>query len=742
MPPANATDAVFSFTRAHAWAEAQGMRHDEALGWAWAEEWRARAPVVVRDCLLAGMPGSRSIVRMGVGGLTCEGELPADLSGAEMDEARAAIALWTPRTTSARFAEAIRERFTPEEREAMDEPSFGWGGGWGGHAILGYEEPLRDGIGALVARLEAADEAARSGGADDAEMDWRRGALHVARGISDFIAAHADRAEALAAEADHPDDARHFAEVARTCRHVSRLGARDMREAVQLLWMLHVLDETDSPGRIDQFLYPFLAAERGEDDAQRAASAMPVLDALWGRFVACRSWNVCLGGQTADGRDAANALSFAFLDLQARHCREAPNLSVRLFSGSDPALRRRCTEVIALGAGMPALYNDDTLVPALTDLGIPLEHARNYAMNGCMQVDIQGMSHMGLEDGELNLAKCLELALHEGRSPVTGRQVGPKTAPVASIASLGWLKEQLRLQIEHATRLLTRRANVFQEVIAASAPHLYRSLFLADCTGRGRDMKRGGALYNHGQFLTEGVANTADALAAIQRLVFEERALTLSGLVEALDRDWAGDEPLLQRIRTCAPRFGNDLPEVDALASEVVRWYFDCLNTLTTWRGGRYSGGLCTFTRAPGYGKHLAAGADGRRAGETVADSCGAAPGRDRGGPTALLRSAAHLPQRLATSGFCLNLKLSPSSLRPDDPGSIDRATALFAGYFGLGGQQLQVNVVDAAALRAAQADPQAHAGLIVRVGGFSARFVALERDLQEAIIARTEHGL
>jgi formate C-acetyltransferase len=742
MSPANQAELLFSFSRAHAWAEARGMGHDEALGWAWAEEWRARTPVVVRECLLAGMPGSRSLVRMGVGGLTCDGEPPADLSGAELSEAHATIALWMPRTTGVRFAEAIRDRFTPEEREAMDEPSFGWGGGWGGHAILGYEEPLRDGIVALVARLEAAEEAARSAGADPTELDWRRGTLHVARAIGDFIGAHADLAEALAAEATDPDDARHFAEIAGTCRRVSRSRARDMREAVQLLWMLHVLDETDSPGRIDQYLYPFLAAEPGETDCQRATSAMPVLDALWGRFVACRSWNVCLGGQTADGRDAANTLSFAFLDLQAKHRREAPNLSVRLFAGSDPALRRRCTEVIALGAGMPALYNDDTLVPALTDLGIPLEHARNYAMNGCMQVDIQGMSHMGLEDGELNLAKCLELALHQGRSPVTGSQVGPKTAPLPEITSLEQLKEQLRLQIEHATRLFTRRANIFQEVIAASAPHLYRSLFLADCISRGRDMKRGGTLYNHGQFLTEGVANTADALAAIRMLVFEERSLKLAGLVEALDRDWAGDEPLLQRIRTCAPRFGNDLPEVDALAAEVLGWYFNCLNTLTTWRGGRYSGGLCTFTRAPGYGKHLAAGADGRRAGETVADSCGAAPGRDRVGPTALLRSAARLPQRLATSGFCLNLKLSPSALQPEDAGSIDRATGLFAGYFGLGGQQLQVNVVDADALRAAQADPQAHAGLIVRVGGFSARFVALDRDLQDAIIARTEHGL
>lgn len=718
------------------------MGADEALGYAIAADLTTRQPRVAPDNLLAGMPGSSSLVQLNIGGLCCPNEPPARLLGTPWEaEARQTIALWHPRTTGAQFAQAVDQTFTPQERTTLNEPSIGWGGGWGGHCILGYDRPLREGISGLTTHVQTHLQRASQSGADAATLAWYLGLLHVCSGISSYIANHAKHAQGLATQAADAAARAHYEAIAETCRHIATQGARNFRDAVQLFWFLHVLDDVDSPGRIDQFLYPWYAAI-STDPAQRYAAARPILESLWQNFIACRSWNVCLGGQTADGQDACNELTWLFLDLQAHFKREAPNLSVRIFAGSPPKLMQRCVEVISQGSGLPALYNDEILVPSLTDLGIPIEHARNYALNGCMQVDIQGMSHMGLEDGEVNLAKCLELALHAGKSPISGQQAGLPTLPVSEIADFQTLQAQLQQQIEYCAGLLIRSANLYQATIARTGPHLFRSLFLSGCVEAGRDMKRGGACYNNAQFLTEGLANTGDSLYAISRLVFGERRLTLAQFVQILDANWEGHETLRQQINQQLPRYGNDCDDADAMTVQVLEGYFRYLKTQHAWRGGIYSGGLSVFDRGPRYGQNLAASADGRARGEIVADSCGPARGRDRRGPTAMLKSAAKLPQRLAASGLCLNLKLSPSVFTAVSGAQnpYRKIAALFDTYFQLGGQQLQVNVVDAATLRSAQAHPENFQGLIVRVGGFSARFVDLGREQQDDIIARTEH--
>ena len=729
-------DAYFSFSRAHADAEAEHMGHDEALGYALAAEYSSREPIVTREQLIAGMPGSRSLVCLNIGGLSCAENVPSELQDTQWaTEAEETISLWRPRTTGARFGAEIMREFNDADRLTLEEPSLGWGGGWGGHAVLGYDRVLRDGVGGIAVYVHENMLHAKANHADDATVDWYRALLHVCTGITAVINNHAQRARELAAATIDEDAQEHFLQIAKTCAHVAVNGARNLREAVQLFWFIHILDDTDSPGRIDQFLFPYYTDP---------SSADPILEALWQRLVDCRSWNVCLGGQKSNGSDATNPLTYHILDIQERVNREAPNLSVRLHKGSPPKLMLRCVELISKGTGLPALYNDEALIPALTDIGIPVEHARNYALNGCMQVDIQGLSHMGLEDGEVNLAKCLELALHEGKSPITGRQAGAHTLPLSSINDMTTLQRQLAVQVEHCVDIMTRCSNIFQRVTAETAPHLFRSLFIDPCIERGKDIKRGGPLYNHGQFLTEGLANTGDSLFAINKLVFEEKRFSLTEIVDILDANWEGHESLRTQILTRIPKYGNDCEEPDELTVKTLEHYFRYLRTRSTWRGGMYAGGLSTFNRAPYNGEHLAASADGRVKGETVADSCGPMRGRDQNGPTAMLMSAAKLPHHLAVSGFCLNLKLSPSVFANESDGSspYQKIADLFTAYFRMGGQQLQVNVVDAETLRAAQATPDAYKSLIVRVGGFSARFVNLDKALQNDIIARTEHGV
>ena len=737
---AEAVENIFSFARAHDHAQEIGCGPDEALGRALAADFGTRRPCIDEGELIVGASGSLSLVTLNHRGLLCAEDVPDGLRGTEWEgEARRVIENWTPLTSSSRLALRKKKELSRQDGEALSEPSYGWGGGWGGHCILDYEDVLRSGLGGIRREVERGLEKALSRNAGDDCPDWYRAELAVCAGISDFIAGYAACAEEAALESDDDEVALRLRSIAGVCRRIETEGARTLHEAAQLFLFLHVLDETDSPGRIDQFLYPYYEA-LSDDPAERRRLAWPLLDGIWRKFIGFRTWNVCLAGQTSDGKDAVNELSYLFLDLQERHGREAPNLSVRFFRGSPPELLERCVEVIGKGSGQPALYHDEVIVPALKNLGIPEAHARNYAMNGCAQIDIQGMSHMGLEDGEVSLAKCLELALHQGISPVSGIQAGCRTLPLEDIKDFGTLQDQLYRQIEHATDLYTRVSNLSQKNQAESMPQLFRSLFVKGCVEKGKDLKRGGPLYNHGQFQTEGIANCGDSLFTIKRLVFDEKRLSLAELVAVLDADWEGHEGLRQEVKNRLPKFGNGAAEVDRLTAAALDCYFSYLNTKRTWRGGRYSGGVVVFKRAIRYGKGLAASADGRLAGEPVADSIGPGQGRDRSGPTAVLASVAGLPLGKATCAACLNMKLVPSLFEKKS----DRiaVASLFRTFFELGGQQLQVNVVDRDTLIAAQQDPDRYRGLVVRVGGYSDLFVNLARDQQDDIIARTAHQL
>ena len=557
------------------------------------------------------------------------------------------------------------------------------------------------------------------------------------QGITAFIETYATKADDLAAIDTDAAAKANYGTIASVCHHVSRPGARNIREAAQLFWFLHVLDETDSPGRIDQFFYPYYVMTSA---AERDAEARVVFDELWCKFINNRTWNVCLGGQTPDGGDAVNELSHIFLDLQEKYGREAPNLSVRFFRGSPDSFVTRCSEVIGKGSGQPTMYNDEVLVPALVHLGIPIEDARNYAMNGCAQIDIQGKSHMGLEDGEVSLIKCLELALHRGKSPITGELVGADTLPSDKIDSYVALRDQLYAQIDHAVDLFTDTANLFQEIQAETCSQLFRSLFVDGCIQLGLDLKRGGPRYNHGQFQTEGIANCGNALYTIKKLVFEEGRYGLDELVDILDADWEGDENLHAEVKGVLPKYGNAEDDVDALTAQVLDDYFCSLSRKRTWRGGIYSGGVVVFNRAFQYGKGLAASADGRRSGEPVADSIGPTQGSDQNGPTAMLTSVAKLPFDKATCGACLNLKLVPSLFRNEEGATA--VADLFSTYFALGAQQLQVNVVDRKTLVKAKENPEAAKSLVVRVGGYSDLFINLSPEYQDDIIARTGHTI
>ena len=412
-----------------------------------------------------------------------------------------------------------------------------------------------------------------------------------------------------------------------------------------------------------------------------------------------------------------------------------PNLSLRLHKDSPRGVWVKAIEVIETGVGMPALYNDDVLVPAMMRYDIPAEEARDYAMNGCSQVDIQGRSHMGLEDGEVNLLKCLELTLNNGFNPLRGRQITPKTGD--NFQSFDDLISAYKKQVEYATMRVCRAANIVQKAHAETSPNLFRSLFIDDCTKKGINVKAGGPCYNHGQILTQGIANTADSLVVIKKLVFEEKRISMTELMDAMKNDFP-DEQFRQILINGVPKYGNDDDYVDAFAREIVDYFYTELNKHQTWRGGIYGGGSIVFTRAASFGSNVGATPDGRRARTILADSVGPTRGQDKNGPTAMFKSVAKTPQALAQSTHLLNVKFTPSMLRK----SKEKVIALFKTYFAEGGQQIQVNVVDKETLWKAKSDPDGYRNLVVRVGGFSAYFTQLSHEHQDCIISRTEQEM
>jgi formate C-acetyltransferase len=372
-------------------------------------------------------------------------------------------------------------------------------------------------------------------------------------------------------------------------------------------------------------------------------------------------------------------------------------------------------------------------------MGVPLAEARGYAEVGCVEPQVPGRTNGYYPAGFLNLGKLLSVALHNGTDPVTGEQLGPVDLSFRGFATYDDVVAALDRQLRHVIRLVVIGDNILDDLHAQLAPNPFVSLLVDDCMARGLAFEQGGAVYNYTGPNSVGLANVADALMAIKRLVFEERRVEMDALLAMLDQDFAGNENARLLLLNRAPKYGNDNEEVDkiarALATRILKGFKQYRNP----RGGRYEPGLQSISAHALFRDAVAATPDGRTARMLLADG-GISPsqGRDRRGPTAVIRSAARLDHREASNGTLLNIKLSPQSVAGDS--GLENLVALIRTYFQLGGQHVQFNVIDSAILRDAQQHPEQYGDLVVRVAGFSVLFTTIDRVLQEDIIERTEH--
>jgi trans-4-hydroxy-L-proline dehydratase len=574
-----------------------------------------------------------------------------------------------------------------------------------------------------------------------------------------FAARHADLArEAAATEAD-PARRAELRKIADVCSRVPARAPRDFHEALQSYWFCHLAVITElngwdsfNPGHLDQHLRPFY--ERGlADGSLTREGAREILECFFVKFnnhpappkvgvTAAESGtytdfaNINLGGLLADGSDGSSELSHLLLEVIDDMHLLQPSSNLQLTRKSPETLLKHALRVVRKGYGFPSLFNADAVVAEQLRQGKSLEDARAGGCSGCVEVGAFGKEAYILT-GYFNLPKVLELALHDGVDPRTGRRLGPSTGAPGTLASFDAVFAAFETQMRHALDVKVAGNELIGQMYARLMPAPFLSVLTDDCIRRGRDYNAGGARYNNTYIQGVGIGTLADALAAICTAVFEEKRLSLADLVRATDTDFAGYEALRARLVNRVPKYGNDDDRADSLMRRAFEAFFSAVDGRPCSRGGAYRIQMLPTTCHVYFGSVTGATPDGRRAGLPVSEGISPVQGADRRGPTAVVQSAAKM-DHVRTGGTLLNMKFTPSLLEGE--AGIDTLAHLVRAYFRMDGHHVQFNVVRAGTLREAQAHPAEHRDLIVRVAGYSDYFCDLSSALQDEIIARTEH--
>lgn len=618
-----------------------------------------------------------------------------------------------------------RNRAMTPLQHKLDEARCCWGTG-GGHANPDYEMLLRVGTTGIRERVALFKGIHK-------EKEGFYLSLEVALQTIEILAARYKKiAEKMLPDANEKDAAV-LKRIISAFENVPYNQPRNFFEACQFFWLAYSFIDNDSPGLFDYAMGRYYENDDPDDRYE-------CLKKLWMLFKRVRAWNLCVGGSDEHWNDMSCALTYDVLRV-ARELRiNTPNITMRFHRNSPERAWREAAETIATGIGMPAIYNDECVCVALEAIGIPPSDSHLYCMNGCNQIDIFGKSHMGLEDGEICVAKALEFALFNGVNKKTNEKLGLETGLAEKFETYDELKQAYFKQVEYLLDNAIDISLKTQRIFAVTGPNPWLSLLIQGCIEKGLDYKNRGPYYGHGQILTEGLPDTADSLAAIKHYVYDEKKYTMAQLVDALDKDYEGYDELYKDFSTYH-KFGNDIDDVDEIYAEITDHIYRYAQTKETFRGGVFGMGCSTFERAARYGGALGALPNGKRFNDTtLADSIGPVPGCDVKGPTAVLNSVLKCNQFLATSGNVLQMKFNKSQFNTET--GINTFVALAKTYFRMGGQTLQVNVLSPEELLDAYENPEKHKNLIVRVGGFSDYFVELDRGLQENIIKRSQQEI
>lgn len=592
--------------------------------------------------------------------------------------------------------------------------------------------------------------------------------LIVVEAVRGFAKRYADLAFTMAQGEQNPQRREELLRMHKTLNKVPYGPAESFYEAVQSLWLVHLVLQIESNGhslsygRMDQYLNPYYEKDLAAG-AITEEEATELLTNLWLKTYTInkiRSWshtrfsagsplyqNVTVAGQTTDGRDAVNAMTHQILKSVAQTHLPQPNLTVRYHKGLSDEFMAECLEVVRLGFGMPAFNSDEIIIPSFIEKGVAKEDAYNYSAIGCVEVAVPGKwGYRCTGMSFLNFPKSLLIALNDGVDIQSGQRVCEGVGHFKDMQSF----DEVMAAWDKIIREFTRHSVIIDSccdtVLEKDTADILCSALCDDCIDRGLNLKEGGAVYDFISDLQVGIANLADSLAAIKKLVFEEKRVTPAQLWQALQNNFEGEggEELRLMLENDAPKYGNDDDYVDSLIRQAYDVYLDELSKYHNTRygrgpiGGVYYGGTSSISANVPQGAGTTATPDGRKAGQPLAEGCSPSHGMDKKGPTAVFKTVSKLPTSKITGGVLLNQKVTPQMLSTEE--NRTKLILLLRTFFNrLNGFHVQYNVVSRETLQDAQMHPEKHRDLIVRVAGYSAFFNVLSRQTQDDIIERTE---
>lgn len=627
--------------------------------------------------------------------------------------------------------------------------------------LKGYEERVKD----LKAKLDLTDP-------DSIDKNiFYKAVLIVIEAVHQFAQRYSKLAQELANREKDSKRKAELLEISRICAKVPYEPATSFYEAVQSVWFIQLILQIESNGhslsygRFDQYMYPYYIKDIQEKVITKD-EALELLTCLWIKTLTINKvrsqahtlssagspmyQNVTIGGQTPDKKDAVNELSFIVLQSVAQTRLTQPNLTVRYHKNINKAFFDDCIEVMKLGFGMPALNNDEIIIPSFINWGVKEEDAYNYSAIGCVETAVPGKwGYRCTGMSYINFPRVLLCAMNDGVDLTTGKRFTKGYGYFKDMKSYEELLSAWDKTVREMTRYSVIVENAIDKASERDVPDILCSALTDDCIGRGKTIKEGGAVYDFISGLQVGIANMADSLAAIKKLVFEEKKITPTQLWNAILDDFQSDEnkKIQAMLIDEVPKYGNDIDYVDNLVVEAYDSYLDEIEKYPNTRyhrgpiGGIRYGGTSSISANVGQGMGTMATPDGRNAYEPLAEGCSPAHNADKNGPTAVFKSVAKLPTEKITGGVLLNQKMTPQMLSTEE--NKQKLEMLIRAFFNrLHGYHVQYNIVSRETLIDAQKHPEKHKDLIVRVAGYSAFFNVLSKKTQDDIIGRTEQCL
>ena len=731
---------------------------------------------------------------------------PFEIAEETKAELKEADKYWKGKTTS----ELATSYMAPEAIKAIEHNIFTPGNYFYngvGHVTVKYWEVLETGFEGIMEKAQKELDGCSVGDGNYARKShFLEAVILSCKAVIDYAGRYAKLAQEMAAQTSDPVRKQELFVIAENCSRVPAKGAQNFYEACQSFWFVQQLLQMESsghsisPGRFDQYMYPYYKKDMEAGTITREF-AQELMDCIWVKLNdlnKCRDaasaegfagyslfQNLIAGGQNKEGEDVTNDLSVMCIQASMHVHLPAPSLSVRVWNGSPHEFLIKAAELTRTGIGLPAYYNDEVIIPALQNRGLSLEDAREYNIIGCVEPQKAGKTEGWHDAAFFNMCRPLELVFSNGMDK--GEMVGIPTGDVTQMKTFDEFFDAYKKQMEYCISLLVNADNAIDVAHAERCPLPFLSCMIDDCLKEGKSVQEGGAVYNFTGPQGFGIANMADGLFAIRKLVYEDKKVSMKELKEALawnydkglDAQSAGEmtemimkamqkagrnvdastaegllktfmgmkpgEQKTQRFKEIhdmideVPKFGNDIPEVDYFAREVAYTYSKPLQKYNNPRGGKFQAGLYPVSANVPLGGQTGATPDGRYAHTPVADGVSPSAGKDVKGPTAAATSVSRLDHFIVSNGTLFNQKFHPSALSGRE--GLEKFVALIRGYFDQKGMHMQFNVVDRQTLLDAQEHPEKYKHLVVRVAGYSALFTTLSRSLQDDIIRRTEQG-